>query len=213
MSLPSVSIYSVLRCSAITDIPQNVRKRDDSDVGGPPEAKLLKREFGHGAPSSLAHASEFSRIVGPGHAVDCNRPVTCDSLPIEFHHEAFGRFKTRCRQPPSTNALAFLDKLSSVACIWHKSELFRRDAVKRLFEEYTDFNLDPKPVPETTYTTDGHLEVNIMPAAIRECKNEFGEGYNQVIVYYTKFLQNTFDPSYWNLNTRFPCVLMVDEGT
>ena len=194
MSLPSVSIYSVLRCSTIADIQQKVHKCDDSNVGGPPETKLLRQDLGHGSPSSLVHASKFSWIIGPDHAVDCNHPFTCNYLPLELHHKVFRRFKTRCCQPPLTNALVFLNKLSSVTCTWHKSELSRRDAVKHLFEEYTDFHFDPKPVLETMYMTDGHLEVNIMPAAISECKNESGEGYNQAIVYYMKFLQNVFGP-------------------
>jgi hypothetical protein len=79
------------------------------------------------------------------------------------------------------NALAFLDKLSHVGCAWHKSEHLRRDAVKSVFEEYTNFDFDPKPVPGTTYTTDGHLDINVMPAAIRECKNESGDAYIKLL--------------------------------
>jgi hypothetical protein len=207
------SICSVLKCSAVTDIPK-VRKRDNDDVGGPSEIKLLKQELGHGAPSSLAHASKFIRVARPGHAIDCNRPFTHDSLPIELHHEAFGRFKTRCGQPPSKNALAFLDNLALVACEWHESELYRRDEVRRVFEKYTKLRFHSALVPGTLCTTDGHLDFDVIPAAIRKCNNESGNAHNQTIVCYGKFLINALDPShcYRNLNTHFPCILMVDQG-
>jgi len=64
----------------------------------------------------------------------------------------------------------------------------------------------------TEYTTDGNLDVNIMPAAIRECKNDSGHALNQVILYYTQFLQGVFNHGFYHSNTSFPCILMIDIG-
>ena len=67
-------------------------------------------------------------------------------------------------------------------------------------------------VSTTEYTTDGNLEVTTMPAAIRECKNHSGNGLNQVIIYYARFLQEALDRRFYNFKTCFPCILIVDMG-
>jgi hypothetical protein len=69
-------------------------------------------------------------------------------------------------------------------------------------------------VPNTEFTTDGNLVINIMPAAIRECNNHSGHALNQVILYYTRFvLEALTDPHRpFTLDTTFPCILMTDIG-
>jgi len=63
--------------------------------------------------------------------------------------------------------------------------------------------------------TDGNLPVIVMPAAIRGCKKEHGDVLNQVILYYANFLSKAHeDPRrFYNFNTRFPSILMIDMGT
>jgi tRNA A-37 threonylcarbamoyl transferase component Bud32 len=53
-----------------------------------------------------------------------------------------------------------------------------------------------------------------MPAAIRACKNESGDALNKAAAYYGHFLGRVMDSPglYRNQNTRFPCILMVDQG-
>lgn len=77
------SICSELKYSTVTDIPK-VHKCDDDDDGVPSEIKLLKQELDNGTPSPLAHASEFSQVIGSGHAIDFNHPFGRDSLPIDL---------------------------------------------------------------------------------------------------------------------------------
>ena len=53
-----------------------------------------------------------------------------------------------------------------------------------------------------------------MPAAIRACKNEHGDALSQAIVYYAHFLAQALENvlHYYNYDTRFPSILMVDMG-
>jgi len=63
--------------------------------------------------------------------------------------------------------------------------------------------------------TDGNLASTVMPAAIRECKNEQGDVLNKVILNYANFLSKALDHPrrFYNFSTRFPSILMVDIGT
>jgi hypothetical protein len=205
---------SVLKFFSITDIQQKLRKRDDDDVGEPPEIKRLSEQVLSKAPSYIAAVKRFSLAAGPDQAIDCNRPFSLDMLPIELYHEAFGKFRTRCDQPPSHKALTFLDDLAHAVCHWNMTETSRRDAVQEVFKNHVNLSFDPKPIKDTTYMTDGHLDDTIMPAAIRACKNESGDALNKAAAYYGHFVGRVMDSPglYRNQNTRFPCILMVDQG-
>ena len=95
------------------------RKRDEEQVEEdttPQEVKLLKKEVGKAAPSSLAHPTEFCNIVGLGHIIGCNRPFEPDTIPIVLLHKAFS---DRYRASLSKQALDCVLKLSSVGCKWY----------------------------------------------------------------------------------------------
>ena len=209
-ALRATFFCSVLKFFAIADALQRVRKRDEDD----PPLKRLKMKLLAEAPSYIAATKRFRDVTGPEDPVDCNRPFSLDMLPIELYDEAFGVFKTRRDQPPSKKALTFLDDLAHVTCCWYGAETSRRDAVQEVFQRHTNFSFDPKPIKGANYATNGHLDVIVMPAAIRECKNETGDALNQVIAYYGHFLYNANHTPrhYGNLNTRFPCMLLVDQG-
>ena len=161
----------------------------------------------------MAEPYEFCQISGPNHAIACNRPFEYGTLPVALQHEAFGIFKDRCKAPPSKRSLLFLDKVAFKACEWYKEETQRRTAIQSAFEEL-DIRFHVEKVPNTEFTTDGNLVINIMPAAIRECKNHSGHALNQVILCYTRFvLEALSDPQRsFTLDTTFPCILMTDIG-
>ena len=213
-ALRTTFFCSVCKFFAITDTQQEVRKRDEDKDEDDQPLKRLKMTLLAEAPSYIAATKRFRDVTGPDDPIDCNRPFSLDMLPIELYDEAFGVFKTRRDQPPSKKALTFLDDLSHVTCCWYTAETSRRDAVQEVFQKHTNFSFDRKPIKGTTYMTGGHLDVIVMPAAIRECKNETGDAFNQVIAYYGHFLYNANHTPrhYENLNTRFPCLLMVDRG-
>ena len=60
----------------------------------------------------------------------------------------------------------------------------------------------------------GSLVVTIVPAAIREYRNEAGDVLNQAILYYSQFLSQALADhrQFYNFNTSFPRILMVDMG-
>ncbi|KAI0252373.1 hypothetical protein BJV78DRAFT_350633 [Lactifluus subvellereus] len=198
----------------------NKRKRDEeekvveTDVS-PPGAKLLKTEVGKAAPSSLAYPGEFSKIAGPGHAITCNRPFEYDTIPLVLLHEAFGIFKDRCEAAPSEQALACLEELAHVGCKWYASEAIRRPEIQSVLQKHMGLRLHEQKVPGTEFTTDGNLITIVMPAAIRECRNEHGDVLFQVILFYGNFLNKALeDPlCYHNCDTRFPSILIVDMGS
>jgi len=106
--------------------------------GIPPAVELLKTELGKGGPSSVAD-SVFSKIVGPGHAITCNRPFESDTIPIVLLHEVFSNFKQRCKQAPSQGALAFMEELVPIACKWHGSEESRQSEILSVLGSHTGF--------------------------------------------------------------------------
>ncbi|TFK50474.1 hypothetical protein OE88DRAFT_1808792 [Heliocybe sulcata] len=182
-----------------------------------PESMALKRLKTDIAmkPSSLTAPSEFQKIVGEGHAISCNRPFDCHTLPLVLLHEAFTIFKDRCREDPSEQALSCLNQLSVVGCAWFETQVERRSEIQAVLKECMDLSLPESKVPGTDYGTDGNLDVVVMPAAIRDCKNESGPALNEAILYYANFLQKAFDHPlrFRNFRTCFPSILIVDMGS
>ena len=215
-ALHATFLCSVLNYLANTNVQQKVRKRDNDDSSDRDRSgyQHLKEVLGPATPSDLASLAKFRRVAGPRKVIDCNRPYDYDMLPIELYDKSFGSFKTRCCKPPSTYALSLLEELSIAACGWYDREITRQREVQRVLKS-ADLVFDAEVGPGGgRWTTDGHLDVNVMPAAIRECKNESGDALNQVILYYGKFVIEALNSprGYRNLSTRFPCVLMVDQG-
>ncbi|KXN93307.1 hypothetical protein AN958_00231, partial [Leucoagaricus sp. SymC.cos] len=164
--------------------------------------------------SSLADPKAFEKISGQGRAICCNRPFESYTLPLALLHEAFSIFRARCKAAPSKRALDCLKDLAPVACKWYDSEIQRREQIRSVFKEQLGLGLYEQKVTGTEYMTDGNL-FNVMPAAIRECKKEEGAALNQAILYYGKFLLNALEHRhrYYNFDTHFPCILLVDMGT
>jgi hypothetical protein len=188
------------------------RFREQDDV---PEAyKRLKLEVGKASPSTLATPDQFQTITGPDHAICCNRPFEFATIPLVLLHEAFGIFKDRCLQPPSKAATACLNELAPTACMWYEKETQRRDAVQNVLRKHLRLTFHPEKVPGTEYITGGNLTVVIMPPSVRGCKNEEGNPLNQATLYYSNFLKYAFDrpENFYNFDTRFPCILIVDMG-
>ena len=154
-----------------------------------------------------ASPTQFYRITRPWKVIDCDCPYDPYMLPIELYDNSFGVFKTRCCNPPSTYTRSLLEGLTVAACDWHELVIFRQQALQGVLKS-TDFLFDVEVGAGCKWTTDGHLDVNVMPAAIREW------GLNQVISYYSKFVLEALESlrGYGNLSTHFPCVLMVDQG-
>lgn len=188
------------------------RKRDE-EGGLPPEVERLKKDFGKAAPSSLALPAMFNTISGPDHTVACNRPFEFTTIPLVLLHEAFGIFKDRCRLAPSKQALLCLSELACAVCDRYDLEVQRRTKIREVLEIRMVISLVEQKIPGTEFVTDGNLAAIIMPAAIRECKNEQGYVLSQVIASYGVFLSQALEnPRRLNHNTRFPSVLIVDMG-
>ncbi|KAF8339438.1 hypothetical protein F5887DRAFT_979972 [Amanita rubescens] len=194
------------------NIRQDKRKHDEND-DPPSQLKRLRMEIAE-APSLLAVSSEFQKITGPEHGIAFNRPFEPFTIPLVLLHEAFAIFKDRCEKAPSERALICLSKLVPVACEWHGLELSRRTAIQSVIAQHTGLQFREQKVPGTEFTTDGNLAIIVMPAAIRECKKEHGNVLNQAILYYANFLSKTHEDHrrFYNFNTRFPSILMVDMG-
>ena len=135
------------------------------------------------------------------------------TLPLVLCHEAFGKFKDRCRAP-SERPLTFLDDLTIQACRRYQEETQRKSAIQSVFRDHLGVRFRAEKDPNTEFTTDGSLVVTTMPAAIRECRNETGNVLNQAILYYSQFLSQALADrrQFYNFNTSFPCILMVDMG-
>ncbi|KAH9952929.1 hypothetical protein BGW80DRAFT_1469125 [Lactifluus volemus] len=126
------------------------------------------------SPFSLSFPVEFTNLVGEEHCIGMNRPFERNTIPIDLLDGAFGRFKDRCRAPPSKNALTLLDHLVEAVCKWYPEETDRRTAIQDVFATGAGLEFLPQTIPGTEYETDGNLPVTIMPAAIRGCKFEIG---------------------------------------
>ncbi|CAG8577015.1 12384_t:CDS:2 [Acaulospora colombiana] len=92
-------------------------------------------------------------------------------------------------QPPSESALELLDALSEATCDWHRDETGRRTAIRDILNHRAGLYLSPETVSGTEYKTGGtQVPVIIMPAVIRECKDEQGSALYEAIGYYVQFL-------------------------
>ena len=109
---------------------------------------------------------------------------------------------------PTKWALNLLQELTEAACIWHPDETNRRSAIYEVFKE-AGLYLATEAISGTEYRTDGNLPVNIMPPALRVCKNEYGCALMEAIAYYARFLLNAIRS---NRHSHFPTILMVDVG-
>ena len=175
--------------------------------------KRMKHEVEKGSPSSMANPRLFKTLAGPQHVIGCNRPYETDTIPVALLHPVFGIFKDRCKEPPSELALSLLNAINPVACEWQDFEIQRRSVVREMFQRYLGLNFLEQKIPGTEYATDGNLSAIVMPTAIRECKNEHGEPLNQAILYYANFLKYAFVAhQYHNVDSRFPCILLIDMG-
>ncbi len=195
-------------------IADRVEKRFREEDNVPEAVKRLKLEIGKASPSTLALPDQFQKITGPDHAICCNRPLEIATIPLVLLHEAFGIFKDRCLQRPSKAAIACLNELAPTVCVWYRGEMQRRDAVINVLRKHLCLVFHVEKVLATEYITNGNLTVAIMPASVRECKNEDGNLLNQATLYYSNFLKYAFDcpENFYNFNTCFPCILLVDMG-
>jgi hypothetical protein len=191
------------------------KRKRDGEGGFPPPIKALMAEITKAPPSALANHKQFKLITGPDNVVGCNRPFETDTIPLELLDQAFAIFKTKCRAEPSTGTLAGLMELAHVGCKWHDSENQRRDETIKVLRKATGLFFHAEKISKTEFTTDGNLPVFIIPPAIRECKNEHGEALNKAISYYGRFLIDAIKDClcYYNYDTRFPSILIVDMGT
>jgi hypothetical protein len=139
-----------------------------------------------------------------------NRPFAFDAIPITLLQREFGTFQDDRALVPSATAQALLLSLTSAACQWYSSETFRRSAVQTVFKEKGELYFAAEAIHATEYKTDGNLFRRIMPAAIRECKNEKGCALYEAIAYYSQFLKLNLTPD--ARNTRFPSILLLDVG-
>jgi hypothetical protein len=194
---------------------QEKHNLEDKEDDMPHPIKRMKYKVEKGSPSSMASPRLFKTIVGPTGVIGCNRPYETDTIPVALLHPAFGIFKDRCKEPPSELALSLLNTLTPVACEWHDYKIQRRTIIRGMFQKYLALDFLEQKIPGTEYVTDGNLKVIVMPAAIRECKNEHsGEPLNQAILYYMNFLKHAFTAhQYHNVDSRFPCILLIDMGT
>ncbi len=186
------------------------RFREEDDV--PKAVKRLKTEVGKASLSTLALPDQFQKITGPDHAICCDRPFETATIPLVLLYEAFGIFKDRCVQPPSKAALACLNELAPTACIWYEKETARRDAVLKVLRKHLHLTFHSEKVP--SYVHGENLTVVVMPASIRGCKNEEDNPLNQAVLYYSNYLARAIDSpkNFYNFDTRFPCILLVDRG-
>ncbi|KAG6847753.1 hypothetical protein H0H93_006195 [Arthromyces matolae] len=183
------------------------RKREEN------EFCHLKKELGLGSPSGIADPKLFSRIVGPGRHIKCNRPYTYETIPIELLDEAFCVFKARLCKSPSRAGILFLSQLALVGCEWYGTELDRKTNLQSVYERHTGLQLLGQQVPGTNFVTDGNLAPLVMPGAIEECKNVTGHALNQAIVYYAQYLCAMDHELSSRILTRFPSILIIDAGS
>lgn len=163
------------------------------------------------APSTLAKPEAFRRISSPNQSIACNRPFEYETLPLELMDPSFGIFRDRLEKPPSHHSLDFCAYLVHTACKQFTKEADRMSDIREVFKTRLGLDLHPETITGHECETDGNLEYQIMPALIRECRNNSAYALNQAIAYYAKFLQNVLQ-KYRSFPTRFPSILMVDMG-
>ncbi|KAK1224751.1 hypothetical protein PQX77_012335 [Marasmius sp. AFHP31] len=195
----------VLGMPLLPTIQSIKRQREESEQSE--EWRPLKRitQF---APSSLSKPSEYKKVVGSSGTIACNRPLTYDKIPIDLLDKTFGVFKDRCAVLPSAKAVDFAARLADLATQWFLTEAPRRKDITELFGEF-DIRLSTDTINGAI--TDGNRPPNVMPAAIRECKNEEGLAKAQVTLYYGQYLLPAVK-SHCKRDTRFPSILITDIG-
>jgi hypothetical protein len=122
----------------------------------------------------------------------------------------FGEFKQDCAMPPTVWAQNLLQELTKAACEWHDSDNSRREAIQVVLNK-AGLHFPADAIRATGFRTDGNSRMvsDIMPAAIRECKNEYGCAVYEAVAYYAHFLEQVIIKY---RHTRFPCILIVDVG-
>jgi hypothetical protein len=201
---------------AILDGPSRdvKRKFDENEVSNESShIKRLKAVVQQGSPSTLAASSNFEKISGPGRPIGCNRPLEEEELPIVLHDESFAIFRRRSSEPPSKRCWLAAQELSERACKWYSIELRRMAVIQEVIMKHLQLSFNPQRILGTEYTTDGSLDVLVMPAAVMKCKDET-EALNEAILDYANFLIKALedDRRFWKLETRFPCILLVNMG-
>lgn len=165
------------------------------------------------APASPTLPKAFEEISGPGRAIGCNRPLELYTIPLVLLHEPFAIFKTS-EAAPLKQVIDCFNQLAHAACSWHPPEALafqRRLGIEFLLDEYLGLGIDEPKMMSTRFTTERNLSTT-MPIIISERKKDAGDAFNQAVLHYGKFLIKAFDHPhrYYNYNTRFPCILLVD---
>ncbi|PFH47559.1 hypothetical protein AMATHDRAFT_50201 [Amanita thiersii Skay4041] len=139
------------------------------------------------------------------------------------HHgaeEEFGRFKDDCKcEPsvfPSPEAQKLVLGLTIAACKWvnDNDKAARRSAIYELFRDKFNVDMRTERISGTDYETDGHMKYSVMPAVIRESKNEIEMGYIQPLKAIAAYVQCLLKAvRKCRGQSRFPCIIMVDIGS
>jgi hypothetical protein len=182
-------------------------KQKDSESIEQRSQRLLERFLNH-SPSSLSRPSVFQDYAKD--VISLSRPFVFDPIPITLLQKEFGEFQDDRTLLPSAEAQMLLLSLTEVMCKWHRTETTRRYEVQKVFSDVAGLWFHAETILGTEYTTDGNLHAQVMPAAIRECKNESGCALFESIAYYGQFLRNNLSPD--ARVTRFPCILLIDVG-
>jgi hypothetical protein len=98
---------------------------------------------------------------------------------------------------------------------WHANGTGLKSNGREVLANHLGLQFQEQKIPGTEYTTDGNLAAIVIPAAIRECKNEHGDPLNQAILHYSNFVRKIFESplKFHNCDSRFPCILLIDMGT
>ncbi|KIK03232.1 hypothetical protein K443DRAFT_5494 [Laccaria amethystina LaAM-08-1] len=177
---------------SLNEVPGRGMKRRHSESDDLITERMRLAKMAKCAPSSLSKPSAFQ--TSAQQVVTCNRPFDFDTIPITLLQEEFG---------------LFMDELA--ACKWYENKTQRRSKIQKVFDDVAGLYLSAETIRGTEYTTDGNLRVNIMPAVIRECKNEAGCGLLEAIAFYVQFLVKALDRH--GIRNRFPCILLIDTGS
>ncbi|KAG5718504.1 hypothetical protein E4T56_gene15364 [Termitomyces sp. T112] len=205
---PDMELLQVIVQIPQVNLPKKHQREEDDTTALVKRLKTVTDD----APSSLARPSNFQNVVGEGKLITVNRPYETSNIPIALYERAFGIFRDRCKQPPSDKAMNCLIQLTQVGCEWYPVEALRREAIAKVFSKCLGLQFHAEKIGDTEYVTDGHLAYSIIPAAIRECKNENGSALFQAALYYVSFFKCAL-PVFGNRNTCFPSILVVDSGS
>ena len=183
-------------------------KRRHSELDDITTERMRLAKMAKHAPSSLSKPSAFQ--TSAQQVVACNRPFDFDTIPITLLQEEFGLFMDDCKVLPSPKSQELLQALTVAACKWYENETQRRSEIQNVFDDVAGLYFSAETISGTEYKTYGNLRVHIMPAVIRQCKNEAGCGLLEAIAYYVQFLVKALDRH--GMRNRFPCILLIDTG-